>query len=266
MSRAGGLVLVAVLAAAVFAGRAAAAGTDLAVSSNWAGYAATGTNATTGDPISYSVVAGSWTIPTATCKQGAETWSAVWIGLGGFTATSAALEQIGTETDCNGDGTASYSVWREIVPDAAVPVGLKVGPGDRVSAVVVVHGTRVIMRLRNLTRHTVYTHKEQAPAVDLTSADWIVEAPSQCDGPGQCQVLPLTNFGTVSFTGAAAVGDGHAGTVADGAWTATPIELLSDDLLSPTTLGTGAVPTEIGADGGSFSVSYSTNVEAPPGR
>jgi hypothetical protein len=259
VARAAGLALCAALAAAIFAGRAAAAGTDLTVSSNWAGYVSTGTNATTGLPTAYSVVSGSWIVPKAVCKPGAKTWSSAWIGLGGFTAGAQALEQIGTDFDCNDDGTARYSVWYEIVPAAEVPVRLKVAAGDRIGAVVVVHGAQVIMRLRNLTRHTVYTHKEQAPAVDLTSADWIVEAPSQCNAIGRCNVLPLTNFGTLSFTAGAAVGDGHAGTIADGAWTPTPIELVNDDLLS-TALGTGAVPTDLGPDGGSFSVSYSTNL------
>ena len=36
---------------------------------------------------------------------------------------------------------------------------------------------------------------------DTSSAEWIAEAPSQCDGSGSCQPLPLADFGTVQFTG-----------------------------------------------------------------
>ena len=91
--------------AAVFAALAMAAGTvgsssaATAVSSNWAGYAVTGT--------SFKTVSGTWVQPTANCSSStAETTaSAFWVGLGGDSDTSSALEQAGTEADClaNGD-------------------------------------------------------------------------------------------------------------------------------------------------------------------
>ena len=75
------------------AAAAAAAGT---VSSNWAGYAAL---ASTGAPAPRSV-SGSWRQPAATCTPGRETYSAVWVGLGGFNEGTGALEQIGSNADC----------------------------------------------------------------------------------------------------------------------------------------------------------------------
>src|SRR4051812_6026851 len=69
---------------------------DNEVSSNWAGYAISGTNLTTGAPTQYTNVTGSWVQPKANCKAG-ESYSAFWVGLGGFSGTSTALEQIGTE-------------------------------------------------------------------------------------------------------------------------------------------------------------------------
>jgi hypothetical protein len=59
--------------------------------------------------------------------------------------------------------------------------------------------------------------------------------------------LPLANFGTVSFTSALALSVGHGGTIADAGWAATSIELKAF---------TGAVPSELSADGGSFSVTW----------
>jgi hypothetical protein len=254
----GGLLLAVVVAACGFASTAGAATGDLSLSSNWAGYAVTGTEAN-GSPTSFSVVSGSWTQPIASCT-GAPTWSSFWVGLGGFDETSQALEQIGTDSDCDASGRPVYYVWYELVPEPPVQVRLKLSPGDRVSAVVVVHGTSVILRLRNLTRNTVFTRHSTVSTTDVTSAEWIAEAPSNCDGPS-CDVLPLTNFGTVSFTGAATVGDGRAAPLAS--WTVTPIELVGDGRLAAMPASSGAVPSPVGADGGSFSISYSDELPAP---
>lgn len=255
----GGLLLAIVVAACSFASSAGAATSDLSLSSNWAGYAVTGSEAD-GSPMTFSVVSGSWTQPAARCTAGTATWSSFWIGLGGYAETSNALEQIGTDADCDASGRPIYYVWYELVPQAPVQLRMKLSPGDHVTAVVVVHGTAVILRLRDLTRNTVFTRHLEAGTTDLTSAEWIAEAPSNCDGPS-CIVLPLTNFGTVSFTSAAAVGDGHPAPL--GSWTVTPIELLVGDRLAAMPSSTGAVPSPVGPDGGSFTISYSDELSAP---
>jgi hypothetical protein len=144
-----------------------------------------------------------------------------------------------------------------------VQLQLKVFAGDRMTGLVIVKGNRVGFRLRDLTRGTTFTKYVSAFVVDLRSAEWVVEAPSQCDSL-RCHVLPLSNFGSITITGGAAVGDGHAGTIADIAWAATPIELLTQDPETLLPTGIGAVPSDLGADGGSFTVAYSTNVSLPP--
>ncbi|HEY3961221.1 MAG TPA: G1 family glutamic endopeptidase [Gaiellaceae bacterium] len=254
------------LAVLVFTGASAgtaAAGIhhDLSLSLNWAGYAVNGTNATTGAPASFSVISGSWTVPKVDCSQGAATWSSVWVGLGGDTRGSTAVEQVGTDADCIGL-TPNYFAWYELVPAPSVPTRLKVFAGDQMTGLVIVKGTRVGFRLRDVTRGTTLTKYVSAFVVDLTSAEWVVEAPSQCDS-FTCHVLPLSNFGSIAVTGGAAVGDGHAGTIADIAWAATPIELLTEDPATRLPTGIGAVPSELGADGGSFTVAYSTNLSLP---
>lgn len=250
----------------VFAGvgaGAAAAGIhhDVSLSVNWAGYAVNGTNAATGAPTSFSVVSGSWTIPTVNCAQ-SSTWSSVWVGLGGFARGSAALEQVGTDADCVGL-TPTYFAWYELVPAASVQLRLKVSAGDHMTGLVIVKGTRVGFRLRDVTRGTTFTKYVAASLLDLTSAEWVVEAPSQCDDSFHCRVLPLSNFGSITLTGGAAVGDGHAGTIADTAWASTPIELLTRDPQTQLPTGVGAVPSDLGADGGSFTVAYATNLSLP---
>jgi hypothetical protein len=78
------------IAALAFAGPAFAAQPE-AVSENWAGYEAAPSSAS-----GFSAVSAAWTEPTAKCTAGQSTYSAFWVGLGGGSTQSSALEQAGT--------------------------------------------------------------------------------------------------------------------------------------------------------------------------
>jgi hypothetical protein len=252
-------LLLAALAAAIAAAPAAAtprAGrsfaavrmTTSAVSTNWAGYAVTG--------ASHRAVSGTWVQPTASCTAGTACYSAFWVGLGGFSEESQALEQVGTSSDCATAGRPVYSVWYELVPAASVPVKLKLAAGDTVSATVVVDGTRVTVRIRNVTRGTVFTKRLTLAAPDVSSAEWVAEAPAACTASGCCRVLPLANFGTVAFSqSAAATVDGGTGTISSPVWSATPIELVPTVAPGVSPAG-GAQPGELSPDGTAFSVAW----------
>jgi hypothetical protein len=248
---AGAAALTAALGAGVSGSSAATI--DPQASSNWAGYAIARTDATTGAPTSFHAVSGSWTAPAARCSAGSTTYSAFWIGLGGAAQNSPALEQIGTSADCTASGKPDYYAWYEVVPAASVRTKLRILPGDKLHAIVSVTGTSVIMRIQDLTRRWTFTKRVQAPQVDVTSAEWIAEAPSACTSSGRCRVLPLTDFGTVQFTSSLAVTtDGRTGAIASSQWDATPIRLIPDQFAAN---GKTAVPSDLGADGASFSVS-----------
>jgi len=230
---------------------------DAAASSNWAGYGVTPTPG--GTVTSFSNVIATWVQPAVTCVVGTPSYSAFWVGLGGMTQASTSLEQIGTESNCTSAGTAKYDAWYEILPAPPVFLKLAIAPGDRVSAAVTITGRTVRMRLRNLTRRTVVNKKLTMAAPDLTSAEWVAEAPSSCTTSGRCMVLPLANFGSVDFLQAAATGSRHSGLISDPAWKATAITL---DGSQPMGFfgGTGgalasAVPTEL-SPSGSFSVAW----------
>lgn len=195
------------LAAAALAGPASGASTGSAslvkaVSANWSGYAATRT--TVSDK--FERVSGAWTQPAGVCTPGSKTYSAIWVGLGGFRHGSKALEQTGSEVDCAPSGRALYSAWYELVPAAPVQLRLPVHPGDRLSASVAVRDGEVVMQVKNLTTRGEKTvlRRMYAPQPDLSSAEWIVEAPSACTSASVCRTLPLTDFGTTSFTQASA--------------------------------------------------------------
>ena len=240
------------------------------VSSNWSGYAIFSSDETT--PIDFSDVTGTWVQPKSTCTVGRQSSSAFWVGIGGYDLSSNALEQLGTGSDCNGNTTTpTYYAWWEIVPAASVQIPLKVKAGDTLTAAVVVNGQQVTLYLKNVTRKwrfskTITTTQE----LDTSSAEWIAEAPSDCSSIGRCRVVPLTNFGTVTFSKIAATGNSHAGTITDPAWTSSPIELIASGGRSgffgqntDSESGVGAVPGDVSTDGRAFSVSWQQNLTPP---
>jgi Peptidase A4 family len=237
-----------VAAAALLAAPAGAA----VLSSNWSGYVA---HAPSGR--SFTSVSAGWTVPAAACAPGKETHSAVWVGLGGYREGARALEQIGTDTDCTAKGRPIYSSWVELLPAAARPLALKVSPGDLLIASVTVSGRHATLRLRDLTTGRRYSTTRRLSSVDVSTAEWIVEAPSGCTAAGGCRTLELTDFGSVSFANATATASGYTGTVADEAWAKTEL-VLRQRAPEGAPRGPRAVvsATPTALEGGSFTVSY----------
>jgi hypothetical protein len=220
---------ISILVLTVVAGLAAAPASALAhrpirhqTSNNWAGYVVQAASA-------LKRVSGSWAQPHATCDQPFPMYSAFWVGLGGLTRASKAIEQIGTEADCTAGGHARAFAWYELFPAAPVKLGLAVHAGDQIAASVIARGAaRVTLRIRNLSSGRGFTRTVPMSSLDTSSADWIAEAPSACDRGDDCQALPLTDFGAIRFAGATATTDrGHTGTIADPAFSTTRLTLVA---------------------------------------
>jgi hypothetical protein len=235
-----------------------------AVSSNWSGYTL---QDTTGAGLQFSSVTGTWTVPVTTCASGATSSAAFWVGLGGSSDTATGLEQTGTGADCT-NGTPRYYAWYEILPAASVEVPLTVKPGDLITTSVNVKGTTVLVQIKNRTRKTSFTKALTVATPDLSSAEWIAEAPSACNSVGRCQVVPLANFGNVTFTRAAAIATAHPGTISDPTWGNTAISLVPDNGGLPIFAAgggsstAGATPGALSSDGRSFGVSWVANAAA----
>jgi peptidase A4-like protein len=225
-----------------------ASANDTETSSNWAGYAVTHRKP-------FASATGRWVQPAAVCSAVEPTYSAFWVGLGGFAAKSFAVEQTGTLANCS-RGSAYYTAWYELYPRPPVMMRIAVRPGDLLSATVAVAKKTVVIRLKNVTTGKLFTQKLRMNRPDLGSAEWVAEAPSGCDFTGNCSTLPLTNFGTVSFSHGIATVKGHKGRISDPVWSATTIELHSDDPTHPSTAGANAIPGALGPDGGSFAVTW----------
>ena len=219
-------------------------------STNWAGYAVSDPAGST-TPTTFTSVTGTWKQPRAACAKGTTAFSATWVGLGGFSDGSQALEQIGTSADCSRKGKAIYSAWYELVPGPAVRINLKVAAADMITTSVNVNGSTVLVQVKNRTRHTVFSREVTAANLDLSSAEWVEEAPATCTSFGNCRVLPLANFGRVSMTRGATIGSAHPGTISDPAWQATSIRLVPD-VSAPSPAG--ATPSDLTADGRGFDV------------
>lgn len=238
------------------------------VSSNWSGYAITGVGSTANvasTSMNFTDVTGTWVQPTATCTPGQSTSAAIWVGLGGYTVGSNSLEQTGTSADCSSSGKATYYAWYELVPATSVTLKLKIFAGDTVTSTVLINGTDVLVQVKNRTRHTVFTKHLKMATPDLTSAEWIAEAPSECSVTGFCRTVPLTNFGSVSFSKVAALGNGQGGTLSGPGWEATPIQLVPrarrffGDVNASASSTAGASPANLTADGSGFTVNWVAN-------
>jgi hypothetical protein len=228
---------------------------DATTSRNWSGYVAHY------DGVSFRSVSAQWRIPAATCGSAASAYSSIWIGLGGYSAGLAGLEQTGVEVDCARSGRASYSAWYELVPAPSHRVAVPVSPGDLIRARVSVSGARVEIRLEDVTKQRAFRRSFHPAQIDTASADWIVEAPSDCDASGNCQTLPLADFGRASFVSAqATTAGGHAGGIANQMWTSTMITLVpGGDRFAAAGPGTAlaqAVPSPLAASGTAFTDVY----------
>jgi hypothetical protein len=230
------------------------------VSANWSGYTLQDANDA---GLEFTSVTGTWRVPVTTCESGSNASAAFWVGLGGSSDTAAGLEQTGTGVDCT-KGAPRYYAWYEILPAAAIEVPLKVRPGDQITTSVNVNDTTVLVQIKNRTRKTSFTKALQMVDVpDLSSAEWIAEAPSNCDATGRCSVLPLANFGTVNFTRAATIATSHPGTISDPTWANVAITLIPETArffaARSSSSTAGATPGVLSADGRSFAVSWRAN-------
>jgi Peptidase A4 family len=221
-----------------------AANAAAVTSENWAGYVSAGRVGT------FTSVSASWTEPAVTCTS-TNTFSSFWVGLDGDGTDT--VEQTGTEADCDG-GAATYQGWFEMFPNASVFFGNLVQPGDAMSAsVVAAGGGAFTLTLTDSTQGWTRITNQTSGTAQLGSAEVIVEAPS--DGTGA--VLPLSNFGAVSFTGAAAdntaIGNENPGALtmvsANDVTEATPSALADGSAFAVTWEGNGTTAPTSPASG-----------------
>lgn len=168
---------------------------------NWSGYAVTAENGT------FDNVRGSWIQPDVKCVSGEMQVAAYWIGIDGLNTPS--VEQVGTGTACK-NGKATHYAWFEFYPaPAKIIQTISIAPGDRLSAEITTKGQHFTITLKNLTTGKSFKTSSVVADALKSSAEWITEAPALPNGTG----LPLSNFGSVTFTGSSASLDNAASDV-----------------------------------------------------
>ena len=205
------------------------------VSSNWSGYAATGGT--------FTSVTGTWTVPQPSgTSAGAD---ATWVGIGGVNTRD--LIQAGTQSMASGGGSVRYEAWIEMLPDSSQSVPLTVRPGDSVTVTITEQtaGSWLITIKNNTTTRSYSTTVSYSSS--RSSAEWIEEAPSS----GR-SVVPLDDFGVVTFTNGSAVKNGQTVTISGAG--ATAITMINGSRQAI------AQPSTLTSDGASFSV---TRTDAP---
>lgn len=218
-------------------------------STNWSGYAVTGSSGSVSD------AKGSWIVPAiqGTCS-GTNQYSSFWVGIDGF--NSGTVEQTGTDSDCQG-GAPTYYAWYEFYPHPSFLIsGLTISPGDHMSAEASFSGRSFTVTITDTTTGHSFSTSAKVRGAQRSSAEWIAEAPSSSGG-----ILPLANFGTVSYgtdnTGIASTCFATIGgtTGAIGSFGASVQEITM-------VTNTGVVkaqPSSLSSDGTSFSVTWKSS-------
>jgi hypothetical protein len=216
--------------------------TSATTSHNWSGYVAA--------HGSFTGVTGTWTVPQPSSSTTTAGVGATWVGIGGV--TSQDLIQAGTQ-DVTVGGQHQFQSWIEMLPAASQQVPLAVAPGDSITVSINESapgsGVWSIVMKNNTTGQSYQTTVQYRSS--QSSAEWIEEAPANVSG-NATTITPLDNFGTVSFSGATAIENGQTVDMAQsGAQGVTMVNSANQAL---------AVPSAIGSDGSSFSV---TRTSAP---
>ena len=157
-------------------------------SGNWSGYAVTGTKGSVSD------VKASWVVPAiqGTCPA-SDQFSSFWVGIDGYSSNT--VEQIGTDSDCQG-GQPVYYAWFEFYPHPSFTINnFSIQPGNVISAEVSSSGKSgtFTVTLKNVTTGQSFSTSTKIPSAAQSSAEWIAEAPYSGG------ILPLADFGTVQF-------------------------------------------------------------------
>ena len=202
-------------------------------STNWSGYADTGSG--------FSTVTGSWTEPGVSCTS-TTSLAAFWVGLDGYSSSS--VEQDGTLIECY-RGAAYYYTWWEMYPTNAIQVvGSTLHAGDSITASVVRSGTSYTLKVTDSSRSAdSFSTTQTCSSCANSSAEWIAEAPSGSSG-----VYPLSDFGSWTESGATVKAGSTSGVIAS---------FTDDELTMINSSGaTKAQPGALNSSGNGFGVTW----------
>jgi hypothetical protein len=171
--------------------------------SNWAGYIIA-SDLQNPQPNVTSVNA-SWIVPEITIPSVNDSFSAVWIGVGGYFDRS--LIQVGSEQDSI-NGQAVYSLWYELLPAPAVTLDtMNISPGDKIVASInLVNPNLDLWSIYIADGNQVFQGNVNYASSQL-SAEWILERPAV-----NRKIAVLANISSVTFSDCKAIIGSQTGT------------------------------------------------------
>ena len=213
-------------------------------STNWAGGVVEGSG--------FKTVTGTFTIPKVTVPSGGSSrtlYSAsAWVGIDGYSCSSAIL-QTGVDFSIQ-NGVVTYDSWYEWYPDYAYDfTGISFSAGDSVTVTVTASSkTGGVATIKNNSKGTSVSHtftSQTAGSLCQTDAEWIVEDFTQIQN-GQQSLVPLVNFGTVTFSGASATTNSGSKVGPAGADVIDLISANGKTVLTDVTVGSSTVSVVYG--------------------
>jgi Peptidase A4 family len=203
-------------------------------STNWSGYADTGSG--------FSQAAASWTEPSASCSRHTTSYAAFWVGIDGY--SSSTVEQDGTIIECYHGSAFQYSWWEMYPTNDIQVVGSSVAAGDSITASVVRSGTSYTLKVTDSTHPAnSFSTNQSCSGCANSSAEWIAEAPSGSSG-----ILPLADFGSWTESGA---------TVTEGSTSGVISSFTDDEITMIDSSGlVKAQPSALNGSGNGFSVTW----------
>jgi hypothetical protein len=202
-------------------------------STNWSGYADTGSG--------FSTVTGSWAEPSVSCTR-QTSLAAFWVGIDGYSSSS--VEQDGTLAECYA-GTAYYYTWWEMYPTNAIQVvGSTLHAGDSITSSVVRSGTSYTLTVTDSSRSAdSFSITQTCSGCANSSAEWIAEAPSGSSG-----VYPLSDFHSWTESGATVKSASTSGVI---------LSFPDDEITMINSSGaTKALPGALNGSGSGFAVTW----------
>jgi hypothetical protein len=165
---------------------------------NWAGYVASFSTTT------FRFVSTHFNVPQLDCRgvtASTGAWSAHWVGLDGFRASSSTLEQIGLLAICENSTTPVYALFWEMFPLPARVLTIPLHPGDAVTMSVFFNPSDRLFTLQfaDTTDGQQFKHTRSCPSgatCQRNSAEAISEAPFDTTTK---TFLPLADFAAAAF-------------------------------------------------------------------
>jgi hypothetical protein len=176
---------------------------------DWSGYEVNSDSANP-KPVVIGVGA-SWIVPRITVSS-SDSYSAVWIGIGGQSDKDNTLIQTGTEQDSL-NGKVTYSIWYELLPRDSVTINsMKVSPGDEINATISLTSSPTnlwTIEINDITKGETFKQNFNYNS-NRFSAGWIVERPT-INGV----FSTLANFGNVTFNNSRATVNNVTGAISN---------------------------------------------------